>query len=111
MLAQPAVLSQEEQLAIHHLAQDIPALWKAETTTAMDRQMIVRQLIERILVTVIDNTEKVQTEIHWYGGHITTTWLDRPVAKLEQMAGYQTMMDRVKELQSQACTPPKLLKN
>ena len=108
LLAQPAVLSEEERLAIQHLAQDIPALWKAETTTAMDRQMIVRQLIERILVTVIDNTEKVQTEIHWYGGHITTTWLDRPVAKLEQMAGYQTMMDRVKELQSQACTPSQI---
>jgi hypothetical protein len=108
LLAQPAVLSQEERLAIQHLAQDIPALWKAETTTAMDRQMIVRQLIERILVTVIDNTEKVQTEIHWHGGHITNTWLDRPVAKLEQMTGYQAMMDRVKELQSQACTPSQI---
>jgi hypothetical protein len=55
-------------------------------------------------VTVIDNTEKVQVEIHWYGGHITHAWLDRPVAKLEQLAGYQALMSRVKELQSQAYT-------
>jgi hypothetical protein len=101
LLEQPAVLSEQERVAIQNLAQDIPALWKAETTTAMDRQTTVRQLIERILVTVIDNTEKVQIEIHWYGGHITQAWLDRPVAKLEQMADYQAMLDRVKVLQSQ----------
>lgn len=108
LLAQPSVLSEEERLEIQHLAQDIPTLWKAKTTTAKDRQSIVRQLIERILVTVIDDTEKVQAEIHWLGGHITHTWLDRPVAKLEQLAGYQAMMSRVKELQSQACTPSQI---
>ena len=57
---------------------------------------------------VIDNTEKVQTEIHWYGGHITHAWLDQPVAKLEQLAGYQALMSRVQELQSQACPPSQI---
>ena len=108
LLEQPTVLLEEERLAIQYLAQDIPTLWKAATTTAMDRQTIVRQLVERILVTVIDNTEKVQTEIHWYGGHITHAWLDQPVAKLEQLAGYQALMSRVKELQSQAYTPAQI---
>ena len=108
LLEQPTVLLEEERLAIQYLAQDIPTLWKAATTTAMDRQTIVRQLVERILVTVIDNTEKVQTEIHWYGGHITHAWLDQPVAKLEQLAGYQALMSRVQELQSQACPPSQI---
>jgi hypothetical protein len=53
LLEQPAVLTAEERLAIQNLAQDIPALWQADTTTAIDRQMIVRQLIERIVVTVV----------------------------------------------------------
>ncbi len=105
---QPAALSEEQRAAIRHLAQDIPALWQAETTTAIDRQTIVRQLIERILVTVIDNTEKVQTEIHWYGGHITHIRLDRPVAKMAQMAGYQAMMERIKALKSQGCPPAQI---
>lgn len=108
LLKQPSVLSEEERAAIQQLAQDIPTLWQAETTTAMDRQTIVRQLIERILITVIDNTEKVQAEIHWYGGYITQAWLDRPVAKLEQMADYQAMMDRVKALQSQGRSPTQI---
>jgi len=38
---------------------------QADTTTAIDRQMIVRQLIERIVVTVVDSTEAVQVEVHW----------------------------------------------
>lgn len=83
LLEQPAVLTEEERLAIQNLAQDIPALWKADTTTAIDRQMVVRQLIERILVTVVDSTEVVQVEVHWQGGHRTRTLLDRPVARLE----------------------------
>jgi hypothetical protein len=108
LLKQPAVLSEQERVAIQRLAQDIPALWKVETTTAMDRQTIARQLIERVLVTVIDNTEKVQTEIHWHGGYITQAWLDRPVAKLEQMVDYQAMLDRVKVLQSQGSSPAQI---
>ena len=108
LLEQPAILSEQDRAAIQRLAQDIPTLWQADTTTAMDRQSIVRQLIERMLVTVIDNTEKVQTEIHWYGGHITRAWLNRPVAKLEQMTDYQTLMERVKALQSQGLTPSQI---
>lgn len=36
-------------------------------------------MTELIFKAVIDNTEKVQAEIHWYGGHITQLWLDRPL--------------------------------
>ena len=103
---QPAVLTAEERVAIQRLAQDIPALWEAETTTAADRQMIVRQLIERVLVTVIEDTEKVQVEVHWMGGHKTRTLINRPVARLDQLSHYQELMARVKELQSQGYNAP-----
>jgi DNA invertase Pin-like site-specific DNA recombinase len=103
---QPAVLTAEERVAIQGLAQDIPALWEAETTTAADRQMIVRQLIERVLVTVIEDTEKVQVEVHWMGGHKTRTLINRPVARLDQLSHYQELMARVKELQSQGYNAP-----
>jgi DNA invertase Pin-like site-specific DNA recombinase len=108
LLEQPAVLTEAERLAIQNLAQDIPALWQADTTTAIDRQIIVRQLIERILVTVVNNTEAVQVEVHWQGGHSTRTLMNRPVGRLEQMRDYQALLDRVKTLQSQGCTPSKI---
>ena len=98
---QPKVLTEEEREAIQSLAQDIPVLWEAETTTAGDRQLIVRQLIERILVTVIDDTEKVQVEVYWIGGHKTKMMTCRPVARLDQMSHYPELMSRVKALQSQ----------
>ena len=103
---QPAVLTAEERADIESLAQDIPALWDAETTTAADRQLIVRQLIERVLVTVIKDTENVQIEVHWLGGHKTRALISRPVARLDQMSHYQTLMARVKALQSQGHNAP-----
>lgn len=98
---QPTVLTAEERAAIVRLAEDIPALWKAQTTTAADRQMIARQLIERVLVTVIDDTEQVQVEVHWIGGHRTRTILVRPVARMDQLSDYRELLQRVKALQSQ----------
>jgi DNA invertase Pin-like site-specific DNA recombinase len=101
---QSAVLTIEERAAILRLAQDIPVLWEADTTTAIDRQLIVRQLIERVLVTVIENTEKVQVEVHWQGGHQTHALITRPVARLEQISQYQPLMARVKALHAQGHT-------
>jgi len=101
---QPSVLTIEEHAAILRLAQDIPVLWEADTTTAVDRQLIARQLIERVLVTVIENTENVQVEVHWQGGHQTHALINRPVARLEQMSRYQPLMDRVKALHAQGHT-------
>lgn len=101
MVEQSAVLTHEERAAIMRLAQDIPMLWAADTTTAVDRQLIVRQLIERVLVTVIDDTENVQVEVHWQGGHQTQALITRPVARMEQMSQYPQLLDRVKALHVQ----------
>jgi len=48
---QPVPLSGQEREAIRRLAADIPALWQAPTTTAADHQAIIRQLVERAVVT------------------------------------------------------------
>ena len=39
-----------EQEAIRRLAEDVPALWRASTTTVADRQELVRLLLERVVV-------------------------------------------------------------
>jgi hypothetical protein len=46
----PRGLSDEERNAIRRLAADIPALWHAPTTTAADRQEVVRQVVVRQVV-------------------------------------------------------------
>ncbi|MFZ0257310.1 MAG: hypothetical protein WAN46_17105 [Gammaproteobacteria bacterium] len=82
----PATLSAEERAAIRRLASDIPALWRAPTTTAADRQAIIRQLVERVIVTVRGESEQVDVQIHWIGGHGTQAVLTRPVARLDQLS-------------------------
>src|SRR5262249_30405710 len=81
----PVPLAAQDREAMRRLAADIPALWQAPTTTAADQQAILRQLIERIVVTLEGATEQVALTLSWAGGHTSTTTLDRPVARLEQL--------------------------
>jgi len=95
---QPPVLTAEESAAIRRLATDIPTLWQAPTTTAADRQAIVRHLVERVVVTVHGQSEQVDAQIHWFGGHGTQATLIRPVARLDQLSYYPRLMARVTAL-------------
>ena len=99
-------LSAEERERIRRLAADIPAIWHAATTMGADRQAIVRQLIERVIVTVLDDSEKVNVEVHWAGGHRTRARITRPVARLEQLSYYPQLLARVISLHEEgmACT-------
>jgi hypothetical protein len=98
---QPAVLSSEERQAIRCLAADIPALWAAATTTSADRQTIIRQLVDRIVVTVVGDTERVQVAIEWVGGHRTETAVVRPVARVDQLSYHDKLVERIRELREQ----------
>ena len=98
---QPATLSAAERDAIRRLASDLPALWHAETTMAADRQAIIRQLVERVVVTVQGESEKVDLEVHWIGGHRTHAQRIRPVARLDQLSYYPALLARVAALHQQ----------
>ena len=108
LAAQPATLSAKERSAIEHLAADIPALWQAESTTPAERQMILRFLIERVLITVVDESEQVRVEVHWAGGHQSRFTLIRPVARLQQLTHYPALCDRVKALHESNCEPAQM---
>ena len=87
-----------ELAAICDLSQDLPALWRADTTTQAERQTIVRLLIERVLVEVVDATEKVRVECHWHGGVHTRHELTRPVARVASLSTYAALTGRAAEL-------------
>jgi DNA invertase Pin-like site-specific DNA recombinase len=94
----PQAPTPEELAAIQKLTHDLPALWRAETTTQHERQSLVRFLLERVIVTVVDASEQVRLECHWQGGNQTTHQLVRPVAKLKALSTYPTLVARVGEL-------------
>jgi hypothetical protein len=102
----PSPLSADERAAIRRLAADIPALWEAPTTTPVERQEIVRQLVERVVVAVREDTEYVAVQVHWVGGHRTDTEIVRPVARFEQLGDYPALLARVVVLQEQGLSCP-----
>jgi DNA invertase Pin-like site-specific DNA recombinase len=101
---QPALLTAAEREQIRSLAQAIPELWRAATTTAADRQRVVRFLIERIDVLVHGTTDQVDLTVHWAGGFVTKHALLRTVQRYEQLAEYPRLRARIEELRAQGHT-------
>jgi hypothetical protein len=95
---QPAELTASDRDTITSLASDIPALWRARTTTASDRRVVVRHLIERVEVAVQGETEWTDVVLYWAGGFMSRHELRRPVRRLEQLRDFSALMDRVLEL-------------
>jgi len=101
LATQPRGLTEAEQIAIRQLAANIPALWEAATTTVADRKEIIRQVVERVVVAVQGESERVRVTIDWVGGAQTEDEIVRPVARLEQLSYYPQLCDRVRQLASQ----------
>jgi DNA invertase Pin-like site-specific DNA recombinase len=94
----PQAPSPAELAAIRNLTNDLPALWRASTTTQEERQTLVRLLLERVLITVIDGSEQVRLECHWHGGNRTSHALVRPVARVKTLSTYPALVARAAEL-------------
>lgn len=95
---QPQVLTRSEREAIEALAHNIPSLWYAPTTTVADRKEIVRQLIQRIIVTGEGLSERVQITIEWAGGGTTAGIATRPISRVENLSYYPQLCDRIRDL-------------
>ncbi|MDP9373946.1 MAG: recombinase family protein [Chloroflexota bacterium] len=101
---QPRLLSAAEQAAIRRLAQDIPALWAAATTTVAERKEIVRQVVERVVIDAEGASERVQVRVTWVGGVQTAGELIRPVARLTQLSYYSQLCARAQVLAGEGLT-------
>jgi len=100
--------SAAELAAVRDLTHDLPALWRAQTTTQAERQTIARLLLERVLVEVVGSTERVRVECHWHGGSRTTHELTRPIARLDTLSTYAALTARAAELRGQGLECPQI---
>jgi hypothetical protein len=101
---QPEGVTAAERAQIRALAENLPALWQAPTTTAADRQRVVRLLIEEVRVAVEGDSERVGMTIRWAGGEVTGHEVVRPVRRYEQLAGHTILMKRIDELRQEGLT-------
>lgn len=100
----PTQLSPHECEQIRALSQDLPALWRATTTTPEDRQTIARLLLEQVTVTIEGQTDRVEVELHWAGGFVSRHTLSRPVQTYEQLSNYDQLVARIDALRAQRKT-------
>jgi hypothetical protein len=99
--AHSSSLTDDEREAIRTLSQDLPAVWNASSTSAADKQRIVQILLNRIVLTVQDSTERVDVTLHWAGGFSSQHVLIRPVRRYDQLADYEQLVGRIRELRGE----------
>jgi len=63
-------------VAVNHgllalLSQDLPAIWKAETTTAQEWKQLMRMVVESVQLDGIRQAGQIEIQIHWRSGTVT----------------------------------------
>jgi DNA invertase Pin-like site-specific DNA recombinase len=106
---QPKQLTDKEQQAILELAQSLPKLWFAETTTHAQRKELARQVIQEVTVTVEGESEQVQVRIEWDGGFISQAKIIRPVAKWTQLSNYPQLCQRLEQMAEAKLTTDEMI--
>ncbi|MFT9090131.1 MAG: recombinase family protein [Gluconacetobacter sp.] len=97
-------LTDQEKNAVRALANNVPSLWTASTTTPQDRQTIARMMLDRVIVRVFGETERAEVTCHWAGKVVTTHPIIRPVRRFEQLERFDEILARIAELRNQGAT-------
>ena len=105
---QPRELSDSDRELIRSLSVDLPHLWEASSTTAADRQAVIRLVVRQVVVVAQGSSEQVDVTIHWFGGFVSRHWLRRPVAHYDQLSNYDQLKERVEALRGEGMTAPEI---
>jgi hypothetical protein len=70
-------LTAAERAAIQELAQDLGALWRAETTTQAERKQLLRLAIESVYLDGVSQPGEIELQIRWRSGTVTRTMVKR----------------------------------
>ena len=98
-------LSRTERAAIEPLAQNIPALWHAPTTTVADQQELVRQIIQRVMVRAAGRSDRLPLTIVWVGGGTTAGITTRPTSRTEHVRDDPRRCARMRTLAAAGDSP------
>jgi hypothetical protein len=106
-------ITAEERESIEKLSRNLPALWKAQTTTNQDRKQLLRMAIESVQLDGVTEPGLIEIQIRWRSGTITRSSVKRPapgegslktppnaVARIHEMAGHSSYADIAQQLNS-----------
>jgi DNA invertase Pin-like site-specific DNA recombinase len=107
-------ITPQERQAINELAQNLPLVWKAETTTNKERKRLLRMAIASVQLDGVSVAGEIQVQIRWRSGVLTDFTVKRTapgdgslktppeaVVKIHKMAGkysYQEIADHLNDV-------------
>ena len=89
-------LSPEERQRILNLAEDLPALWHAPTTTPAERKQLLRLLVKD--VTLTKETTTIRVALRWQTEACTTVEVPRPPRSCDARRTPAAVVERVRAL-------------
>lgn len=90
-----APLTEADRATIRRLAEDVPALWLADTTTTEERKRLLRCLIKDVTLDAVTKPGFSLIRIQWHTGTTTVVEAERP--RSGRRTGRE-MVERVREL-------------
>jgi DNA invertase Pin-like site-specific DNA recombinase len=108
---QPKVPTATELHQLRKLAEDLPGLWHAPTTQAIDRQRIIRIVVQEVLVTTEQANDLLTFRVTWMGGHVTEHQTRRRVKRFEHLHDFPQLIARLRELRSSGCSSDQIAKH
>ncbi|MBV9937643.1 MAG: recombinase family protein [Acidobacteriaceae bacterium] len=95
---QPLALTETDQQQLLAVAEDLPRVWQAETTTPADRKQILRLVVQEVVLDQKRAPGRVWLKIHWQTGATTEHWVRRRVQDYRRYADREPLEQRVREL-------------
>ncbi len=91
------MLSAAQRAQVLALAEDVPRLWSAPTTTAKERKRLLRLLIKDVTV---ERTAPKQLRLHirWQGGALSEVAVSLPLSRPDQLRYPPATVERIKTL-------------
>ncbi len=91
-------LTAEEREAIAELSQDLPAIWRAKTTTNQERKQLLRMAIESVQLDGIGQAGQVEAQIHWRSGTVTSLTVKRAAPGEGSLKTPEEAVSRIHEM-------------
>jgi hypothetical protein len=94
-------LTAEQKQSLLRLADDLPSIWSAGSTTVEMRKRIIRTVLEEAVVDVDRSRAKITLELHWKGGVHTRLEVRKNRTGEHRYCTDQQVVDLVRQLASQ----------
>ena len=91
-------VNEQDKLAVERLAQDLPAVWQAATTTDVERKQLLRYAIAEVQLDGVTTPGKISIRVTWHSGAVTEHQIDRIKVGIWAPRTDHTVVERIRDL-------------